>query len=199
MKASQSFLATLKEAPSDAEVVSHKLMVRAGLIRKLSAGVYNYLPLGLKVIRKVENIIRGLKERGIPMVLVSHNLRQVFDLVDRIVVFRRGRIVIRKNGEIQIRPAVSPDAGDAGHVCLFINNLFGFAELVDELVGLAADGRIEDRLGVIVGRIAQDDRLTGGECVGGGGCARNRRGPHWAVTGPLRPGARFPRPRVRAP
>ena len=58
MKASQSFLATLKEAPSDAEVVSHKLMVRAGLIRKLSAGVYNYLPLGLKVIRKVENIIR---------------------------------------------------------------------------------------------------------------------------------------------
>ena len=58
MKASQSFLATLKEAPSDAEVVSHKLMVRAGLIRKLSAGIYNYLPLGLKVIRKVENIIR---------------------------------------------------------------------------------------------------------------------------------------------
>jgi len=57
MKASQSFLATLKEAPSDAEVVSHKLMVRAGLIRKLSAGIYNYLPLGLKVIRKVENII----------------------------------------------------------------------------------------------------------------------------------------------
>ena len=60
MKASQSFLATLKEAPSDAEVVSHKLMVRAGLIRKLSAGVYNYLPLGLKVIRKVENIIREI-------------------------------------------------------------------------------------------------------------------------------------------
>ncbi|ANI98813.1 proline--tRNA ligase [Polynucleobacter wuianus] len=58
MKASQSFLATLKEAPSDAEVVSHKLMVRAGLIRKLSAGIYNYLPLGLKIIRKVENIIR---------------------------------------------------------------------------------------------------------------------------------------------
>ena len=58
MKASQTFLATLKEAPADAEVVSHQLMVRAGLIRKLSAGIYNYLPLGLKVIRKVENIIR---------------------------------------------------------------------------------------------------------------------------------------------
>jgi prolyl-tRNA synthetase len=64
MKASHSFLATLKEAPSDAEVVSHKLMVRAGLIRKLSAGVYNYLPLGLKVIRKVENIIREEMNRA---------------------------------------------------------------------------------------------------------------------------------------
>ena len=64
MKASQTFLATLKEAPSDAEVVSHKLMVRAGLIRKLSAGIYNYLPLGLKVIRKVENIIREEMNRA---------------------------------------------------------------------------------------------------------------------------------------
>jgi len=64
MKASQSFLATLKEAPSDAEVVSHKLMVRAGLIRKLNAGIYNYLPLGLKVIRKVENIIREEMNRA---------------------------------------------------------------------------------------------------------------------------------------
>ena len=49
--------------------------------------------LGVQETAQVENIIRGLKERGIPMVLVSHNLRQVFDLVDRIVVFRRGRIV----------------------------------------------------------------------------------------------------------
>ena len=64
MKASQTFLATLKEAPADAEVVSHQLMLRAGLIRKLSAGIYNYLPLGLKVIRKVENIIREEMNRA---------------------------------------------------------------------------------------------------------------------------------------
>lgn len=64
MKASQTFLATLKEAPADAEVVSHQLMVRAGLIRKLSAGIYNYLPLGLKVIRKVETIIREEMNRA---------------------------------------------------------------------------------------------------------------------------------------
>ena len=46
MKASQFFISTLKEAPADAEVVSHKLMTRAGLIKKLGAGIYNYMPLG---------------------------------------------------------------------------------------------------------------------------------------------------------
>ena len=49
--------------------------------------------LGVQETAQVENIIRGLKDRGIPMILISHNLRQVFDLVDRILVFRRGRIV----------------------------------------------------------------------------------------------------------
>ena len=58
MKASSFFIATLKEAPADAEVVSHKLMVRAGMIKRLSAGIYNYMPMGLRVIRKVEAIIR---------------------------------------------------------------------------------------------------------------------------------------------
>jgi prolyl-tRNA synthetase len=58
MKASSFFISTLKEAPADAEVVSHKLMLRAGLIRRLSAGIYNYMPMGLRVIRKVEAIIR---------------------------------------------------------------------------------------------------------------------------------------------
>ena len=58
MKASSFFIATLKEAPADAEVVSHKLMVRAGMIKRLSAGIYNYMPMGLRVIRKIEAIIR---------------------------------------------------------------------------------------------------------------------------------------------
>ena len=64
MKASQFFISTLKEAPADAEIVSHKLMMRAGMIRKLGAGIYNYLPMGLKVIRKVENIIREEMDRA---------------------------------------------------------------------------------------------------------------------------------------
>ena len=55
--------------------------------------------LGVQETAQVENIIRGLKDRGVPLILVSHNLRQVFDLVDRIVVFRRGRIVASLNRE----------------------------------------------------------------------------------------------------
>jgi prolyl-tRNA synthetase len=58
MKASQFFIATQKEAPADAEVVSHQLMMRAGMIKRLGAGIYNYMPMGLRVIRKVEAIIR---------------------------------------------------------------------------------------------------------------------------------------------
>ncbi|MFH1798547.1 MAG: proline--tRNA ligase [Candidatus Omnitrophota bacterium] len=58
MRWSNTFIPTLKEDPQDAEAISHKLMVRAGLIRRLSAGAYTYLPLGYKILKKVENIIR---------------------------------------------------------------------------------------------------------------------------------------------
>jgi prolyl-tRNA synthetase len=58
MKASQFFISTLKEAPADAEVVSHQLMTRAGMIKKLGAGIYSYMPMGLRVIQKVEKIVR---------------------------------------------------------------------------------------------------------------------------------------------
>jgi len=64
MKASQTFISTLKEAPADAEVASHRLMLRAGFIKRLSAGIYSYMPLGLRVIRKVENIIREEMNRA---------------------------------------------------------------------------------------------------------------------------------------
>ena len=64
MHASKFFISTLKEAPSDAEVVSHKLMTRAGMIRKLAGGIYNYMPMGLRVIRKIEAIIRDEMNRA---------------------------------------------------------------------------------------------------------------------------------------
>lgn len=58
MRASRFFISTLKEAPSDAEIVSHKLMMRAGMIKRLGSGIYTYMPMGLRVIRKVEAIVR---------------------------------------------------------------------------------------------------------------------------------------------
>jgi len=58
MKATATFISTQKEAPADAEVASHRLMMRAGFIKRLSAGIYSYMPMGLRVIRKVEGIIR---------------------------------------------------------------------------------------------------------------------------------------------
>jgi prolyl-tRNA synthetase len=58
MRTSQYLLSTLKETPADAEVISHQLMLRAGMIRKLASGLYTWLPTGLRVLRKVENIVR---------------------------------------------------------------------------------------------------------------------------------------------
>ncbi|MGL4409335.1 MAG: proline--tRNA ligase [Zoogloea sp.] len=64
MRASQFFLSTLKEAPSDAEIVSHKLMMRAGLIKRLAGGIYTWMPLGLRVLRKVEAVVREEMNRS---------------------------------------------------------------------------------------------------------------------------------------
>ena len=74
MKASQLILGTQRENPADAEIISHQMMIRAGLIRQVSSGIYNWLPLGKKVLQKVENIIRremndaGAQEILMPMV-----------------------------------------------------------------------------------------------------------------------------------
>ncbi|HEY5974794.1 MAG TPA: proline--tRNA ligase [Geobacteraceae bacterium] len=64
MRYSEYFIPTVKETPADAEVISHQLMLRAGMIRKLAAGIYNYLPLGLRSIRKVEQIVREEMNRA---------------------------------------------------------------------------------------------------------------------------------------
>jgi prolyl-tRNA synthetase len=74
MKASRFFISTLKDAPADAEVASHRLMTRAGMIKKLGTGIYTYMPMGLRVIRKVEAIVReemnraGAVELAMPVV-----------------------------------------------------------------------------------------------------------------------------------
>ena len=74
MKMSNLFVQTLREFPSDAEVISHKMLVRAGYIKKLTSGVYSYLPLMWRVLQKVENIVReemnsaGAQELSMPFV-----------------------------------------------------------------------------------------------------------------------------------
>jgi prolyl-tRNA synthetase len=64
MRYSEMFLPTVREVPSDAEIISHQLMIRAGMIRKLTSGIYTYLPLGYRVIRKLERIIREEMDRA---------------------------------------------------------------------------------------------------------------------------------------
>jgi prolyl-tRNA synthetase len=64
MRVSQFFISTLKEAPSEAELTSHRLMLRAGLIKRLASGLYTWMPLGLRVLRKVETIVREEMDRS---------------------------------------------------------------------------------------------------------------------------------------
>ena len=70
MKTSGFFIATQKEVPAEAEIVSHRLMLRASLIRRLSAGIYTWLPLGTRIVRKVEQIVREEMNRSGAMELV---------------------------------------------------------------------------------------------------------------------------------
>ena len=64
MHVSRFFLSTLKEAPAEAELASHRLMLRAGMIKRLSAGIYTWMPLGLRVLRKVEAVVREEMNRA---------------------------------------------------------------------------------------------------------------------------------------
>src|SRR6202008_852163 len=64
MPLSRFHLATVKEVPADAEIVSHQLMLRAGMIRKLAAGIYTWTPLGLRVLRRVETVVREEMDRA---------------------------------------------------------------------------------------------------------------------------------------
>ncbi|WP_026486994.1 proline--tRNA ligase [Caldanaerobius polysaccharolyticus] len=82
MRLTQLFMPTLREIPAEAEITSHRLMLRAGLMRKLAAGVYIYLPLGYRVLKKIENIVReemdraGAQEVLMPAIIPSELLRQ---------------------------------------------------------------------------------------------------------------------------
>jgi prolyl-tRNA synthetase len=89
MRVSQFFISTLKEAPSEAELASHKLMMRAGYIKKLASGLYTWMPLGLRVLRKVENIVREEMDRsgGIELLMPAIQPAELWQETGRWEVF----------------------------------------------------------------------------------------------------------------
>jgi len=89
MRASRFYISTLKEAPAEAELISHKLMIRAGLIRRLGSGLYSWMPMGLKILRKIESIIRlKMTEAGaIELLMPAIQPSELWEESDRWDVF----------------------------------------------------------------------------------------------------------------
>lgn len=101
MRASQFFLATLKEAPAEAELVSHRLMLRAGLIKRLGSGLYSWMPLGLRVLRKVEAIVRDEmnKAGALELLMPAVQPKELWEETGRWSVFGPQMLKIRDRHE----------------------------------------------------------------------------------------------------
>ena len=101
MRTSQFFISTQKEAPSDAELISHQLMVRAGLIKRLGSGLYNWMPLGLRVLRKVEAIVRDEmnKAGALEMLMPAVQPRELWEETGRWAVFGPQMLKIKDRHE----------------------------------------------------------------------------------------------------
>ena len=153
MKASQTIISTLRDAPSDAVIASHKLMIRAGLIRKLGNGLYTYLPFGLRAFRKVENIIREeLDNAGFseikPTVVVPGDLWK-----------ESGRWETMGNEMLRVKTrggqerVVSPTAEEA-FTALFRDNLTSYKQLpiIAYQINTKYRDEIRPRYGVMRGR-----------------------------------------------
>ena len=101
MRASQFFISTQKEAPIDAELVSHKLMIRAGLIKRLGSGLYSWMPLGLRVLRKVENIVRDEMDKAgaLELLMPAVQPKELWDETGRWAVFGPQMLKIKDRHE----------------------------------------------------------------------------------------------------
>jgi prolyl-tRNA synthetase len=101
MRTSQFFISTQKEAPSDAELISHQLMVRAGLIKKLGSGLYNWMPLGLRVLRKVEAVVRDEmnKAGALELLMPAVQPKELWDETGRWAVFGPQMLKIKDRHE----------------------------------------------------------------------------------------------------
>ncbi len=108
MRWSQLLIPTLKETPQDAEIISHQLMLRAGLIRRLGSGLYNYLPLGVRSLRKVQNIVREEMDRaGAQEVLMpAMHPKEIWEKSGRYETLKNGmfRVIDRQNREMVLGP-----------------------------------------------------------------------------------------------
>ena len=103
MRLSQFHLATVKEVPADAEVASHKLMLRAGMIRKLASGLYTWSPLGLRVLRKVENVVREEMNRAgaVELLMPTIQPKELWEETGRWAKFRPQLLKIRDRKEAE--------------------------------------------------------------------------------------------------
>ena len=101
MRASQFFISTLKEAPQEAELPSHKLMLRAGLIKRLGSGLYSWMPLGLRVLRKVENVVRDEmnKAGALELLMPAVQPKELWEETGRWAVFGPQMLKIRDRHE----------------------------------------------------------------------------------------------------
>jgi prolyl-tRNA synthetase len=101
MRVSQFFISTLKEAPAEAELISHKLMLRAGLIKRLGSGLYTWMPLGLRVLRKIENIVREEMNRSgaIEVLMPAIQPAELWQETDRWRVFGPQMLKIKDRHE----------------------------------------------------------------------------------------------------
>ncbi len=101
MRASQFFIATQKEAPTEAELISHKLMIRAGLIKRLGSGLYTWMPLGLRVLRKVENIVRDEMDKAgaLELLMPAIQPKELWDETGRWAMFGPQMLKIKDRHE----------------------------------------------------------------------------------------------------
>ena len=153
MRLSQTFLPTLKETPSEAQVPSHRLLLRAGMIRQVTSGVYNWLPLGLKVLKKVENIVReemnraGAQEILMPMVQPAELWQETgrWDKMDAELC----RIQDRHNRDFCLGPTHEEVVTD-----LYRNNIQSYKQLPVMLYQIQTKFRdeIRPRFGLMRGR-----------------------------------------------
>jgi len=153
MRLSQYFLPLLKETPNDAQIVSHRLMLRAGMIRQLQSGIYNWLPLGLRVLKKIESIIRDEMDKAGALELLMPTIQpaELWHESGRYEAYGKEmlRMKDRHEREVVFGPTAEEVVGD-----IFRKNIKSYKDLPKNLYNIQWKFRdeIRPRFGVMRGR-----------------------------------------------